>query len=485
MKKKRTYEEFLADALVPEEEWPHPIPETWRWVRLGEVSTYESNSVQPAKYPDKIFELYSVPSFQEGYPEIVPGNEIGSSKQGVQKGDVLLCKINPRINRVWRVTQFTEHELCASSEWIVIRNPHISPEYLVHALSEEHFRNLLTSNVSGVGGSLTRAQPKQVKTYPLPLPPLAEQQVIAKVLEEAFDRLDEAREHLEAVVEGADYRRASLLHKAMTGELSAAFRAEHPEDAGDLLESIREERAALVKAKKLKKTTFDPLEEEDIPYPIPETWSWVRLGEVAENIQYGYSAKAKEQGDARMVRITDIQHGCVHWDEVPFCDIEQNKVEKYLLKEADLLFARTGGTVGKSFLVRSLPYDAIYAGYLVRLRVLRKMSPLYLYYFMQSGLYWLQLREGTISTAQPNFNAQKLANMAIPLPPLAEQQVIAEHLEELFEKEEEMVKRAKETLRILDLMKKSLLARAFRGELAPQSSEDVEELLERIYEEAR
>jgi len=161
----------------------------WEMVKLGSINCYQSKSVDPMKKPDCMFELYSVPSFDNDYPEIVTGAEIGSTKQAVQKDDVLLCKINPRINRVWYVKRHTEHPLIASSEWIVIRNNNISSKYLVWCLRSKPFRNLLTANVTGIGGSLIRVQPKQVKEYPIPLPPLETQMQIAKTLDTTAELL--------------------------------------------------------------------------------------------------------------------------------------------------------------------------------------------------------------------------------------------------------------------------------------------------------
>ena len=120
------------------------------------------------------------------YPEIIKGKDIGSSKQTVEVGDVLLCKINPRINRVWYVSGYTENELIASSEWIVIRNHGIESRYLMYCLRSQYFRQLLLSNVSGVGGSLMRAQPKFVKNYPIPIAPYYVQVQIADFIDKEF-----------------------------------------------------------------------------------------------------------------------------------------------------------------------------------------------------------------------------------------------------------------------------------------------------------
>ncbi len=125
-----------------------------------------------------------------------------------------------------------------------------------------------------------------------------------------------------------------------------------------------------------------------------------------------------------MVRISDIHDNSVIWNNVPFCDIEECEIETYLLKNNDILFARTGGTVGKSFLVENISENAIYAGYLIRTRYSNLLCPKYLKSFMESSLYWEQLKDGTIATAQPNCNGKTLSKMLIPIPPSKEQQRI-------------------------------------------------------------
>lgn len=210
----------------------------------------------------------------------------------------------------------------------------------------------------------------------------------------------------------------SILQLAVQGKL-VEQRAEEG-TARELLEQIKLEKDQLIKDKKIKKSKPLPeITEEEIPFEIPESWEWVRWGELSFSIQYGYNAPAIANGQYKMVRISDIQNNKVLWDTVPYCEIKDDDVETYQLAEDDILFARTGGTVGKSFLVKEVPCNAVYAGYLIRTRFdAQKLVPEYLKFFMESQLYWQQLRNGTIATAQPNCNGQTLSKMMVPIPPL-------------------------------------------------------------------
>lgn len=268
----------------------------------------------------------------------------------------------------------------------------------------------------------------------------------------------------------------SILQEAIMGRLV-------PQDPNDepvsvLLDKIREEKKRLVKEGKLKKKDLEetPVNEDEIPFEIPESWEWVRWGTLSESIQYGYNAPAKEKGRIKMVRISDIQKGEIAWATTPFCDIEEKDIDAYKLKKNDILFARTGGTVGKSYLVSEEPQEAIYAGYLIRTRYSSQLCPQYLKFFMDSSLYWEQLKDGTIATAQPNCNGQKLAKMILPLPPLAEQKRIVSKIEELLPKIDEYGK-AQESLDKLneelpERLKKSILQEAIEGRLVPQDPND-------------
>ena len=183
------------------------------------INKYTGNSVNPLEYPEQLYELYSVPSFETGYPEIIRGKEIGSTKITVEEGDVLVCKINPRINRVWVVKHNTEYPLLASSEWIVIRNNEIDSNYLKWYFSSPSFRTLINSQVAGIGGSLTRAQPKQVARYPVPVPCVNEQQKISKILDEIEMLISLRREQLAKLDELVKARFVGLFESSeLSGE---------------------------------------------------------------------------------------------------------------------------------------------------------------------------------------------------------------------------------------------------------------------------
>ena len=226
--------------------------------------------------------------------------------------------------------------------------------------------------------------------------------------------------------------------------------------------------------------------DEEIPFEIPQGWEWERWGNIALSIQYGYNAPALERGDIKMVRISDIHDNVVQWENVPFCNIEAYDIDTYLLKENDILFARTGGTVGKSFLVQSVPEPAIYAGYLIRTRYSKELCPQYLKSFMESRLYWEQLKSGTIATAQPNCNGKTLGRMLLPIPPKAEQSRLVQKIASFtpifqrYAKTQQDLENLNES--IDDKLKKSILQEAIQGRLVPQITEEgtAQELLEQI-----
>lgn len=429
-----TIEERLQQALVPAEEQPYEVPENWVWVRLGEVNKYASKSVNPISEPDKIFELYSVPSMADDYPEIIAGSDIGSSKQSVCKEDVLLCKINPRINRVWKVSKFTDNELVASSEWIIIRNNHINANYLMYCFQSKYFREFMLSNVSGVGGSLMRAQPKYVQTYPIPLPPLSEQQRIVERIEELFAKLDEAKERLQDVADSFAVRKAAILHKAFTGELTKQWRR--------------------------KNGVSD------------ESWEEKKLSEITENQDSKRIPLSKSQRD-NMNRIYDYYGASGIID----------KVDDYIFEGKKLLI----GEDGANLVTRSKDIAFIADGkYWVNnhahiLDVKDTVLLMYLCHYINN----MDLIPYVTGSAQPKLTQAKMNNIKILLPSLPEQHEIVRLIDDLLARECAAQQAAEQALASIDLMKKSILARAFRGELGTNKASEASalELLRQVLAE--
>lgn len=215
---------------------PFEVPSSWVWSTVNEINMYNSKNVDPAKQKENTFELYSVPIFPTNTPEIIKGEKIGSAKQSVENGDVLLCKINPKINRVWFVKNRTENTMIASSEWIVIRNKFMLTDYLVFCFMSPYFRDLMENNVSGVGGSLTRAQPSMVANYAIPIPPLQEQKRIITEIKHWFELIeviDQSKECLQGTIKKA---KSKILDLAIHGKLVPQDPTDEP--ASELLKRI-------------------------------------------------------------------------------------------------------------------------------------------------------------------------------------------------------------------------------------------------------
>lgn len=445
-----TIEERLQQALVPAEEQPYEVPENWVWVRLGEVNKYVSKSVNPISEPNKIFELYSVPSMTDDYPEIIEGSNIGSSKQSVCKEDVLLCKINPRINRVWKVSQFTDNELIASSEWIIIRNNHINADYLRYCFQSKYFREFMLSNVSGVGGSLMRAQPKYVQKYPIPLPPLSEQQRIVERIEELFAKLDEAKERLQEVVDSFAVRKAAILHKAFTGELTKQWRREN--GVSD------------------------------------ESWEEKKLGEVGPWLGGGTPSTSHEEywenGNILWVTSKDMKYTIIENTLMKVNEIGvKNSSANYIDEPALLVVMRSG------ILRRTFPVAMVKKPFTVN-QDLKAIVP---DKDDLEFLFWMLLNNEQLilntcmknGTTVESINSKALKEFVFKCPSLPEQHEIVRLIDDLLTRERSAQQAAEQALASIELMKKSILARAFRGELGTNKASEASavELLKQVLAE--
>ncbi|MBE6811289.1 MAG: hypothetical protein E7523_00230 [Ruminococcaceae bacterium] len=442
------------------DEVPFDIPDSWEWVRLGSLLSVISDGTHktPHYVPDGV-PFLSVQNISSGKFDFTKIKYITQEEHQKlierikpQKDDILFCRIGT-LGKAIKCTLDFEFSIFVSLG--LLRPVDISiTDYLVFAINSPLGDKWIHDNKVGGGTHTYKINLIDIPRMLIPVPPLEEQKRIFDKLS-VFEPLTEeytTKENTLSILNASfsDILKKSILQEAVQGKLVP--QDENDEPASVLLERIRAEKQALIKAGKIKRdknesvifrrdnSHYEKLNgierciDDEIPFEIPESWQWERWGNISQSIQYGYNAPAKSDGKIKMVRISDIHNNTVKWDSVPFCDIAEEDIETYLLKPNDILFARTGGTVGKSYLVTEILEDAIYAGYLIRTRYSNELVPKYLKYFMESELYWSQLRSGTIATAQPNCNGQTLSRMLLPIPPKAEQERITQMIDILYTK---------------------------------------------------
>jgi len=226
--------------------------------------------------------------------------------------------------------------------------------------------------------------------------------------------------------------RSFVIDLAVRGKLIAQDSNDEP--ASELLKRVYEEKLRLVKDGKINEgRPVARLEIEELPFSAPSGWKWTRLAAISIRIHYGYTASANQSlRDVRLLRITDIQNNLVDWASVPGCEISPREVEQYKLRQGDILIARTGGTIGKTFLVNQIPVTAVFASYLIRVQPSSELPDRYLKLFLESPVYWKQLQKGARGGGQPNVNGQTLGRMTIAVPPVAEQHRIVAKVDELM-----------------------------------------------------
>ena len=439
------------------DEVPFEIPESWEWVRLGTILHKLSDGThsRPQYVPSGI-PFISVKDVSGGKLDFSDCKYITEeehrelySRCNPEHGDILLTKVGTTGIPVI-VDTTDEFSLFVSVALLKFNQELLCNEYLVCLINSPLVQKQAEENTRGVGNK--NWVMRDIANTLIVIPPLLEQQRIVSKLQEILpfaDNYAQAYSKAEELNKSfPELLKKSILQEAVQGKLVPQDPTDEP--ASVLLERIRAEKEQLINAGKIKRDKhesvifrrdnshyekLDGIErciDDEIPFEIPESWEWERWGNISESIQYGYNAPAKDNGRIKMVRISDIQNNAIFWDTVPFCEIEESDIRTYLLQANDILFARTGGTVGKSYLVQEIPEEAIYAGYLIRTRYSQWLCPQYLKYFMESELYWSQLRNGTIATAQPNCNGKTLGKMLLPIPPLPEQYRIVEKVNDLF-----------------------------------------------------
>ena len=390
---------------------------------MGDIALRKGGSVDPKKYQDEVFELYSIPAFDAGAPEVVSGSAIGSAKKAVRPNDVMISRIVPHIRRACVVGPANGHRQIASGEWIIFRDERIWPKYLRWVLVGDVFHSAFMRTVSGVGGSLLRARPAEVFKIQIRLPPLAEQKRIAGIL-----------------------------------------------DAADALRAKRGE--ALTQLDTLLQSTF--LDMFGDPVINPMGWEvqrladvfWLQEGPGVRNWQF------KESG-IKLLNVSNIlksgELDLSKTDRHLSTDEVQEKYSHFLVDAGDLVIASSGISIDEDDLLRTrsafvrdehLPLCMNTST--VRFKATDGVSDLrFLQQWLQSHEFRRQITREVTGSAQKNFGPTHLKRLRITLPPLD----LLRRFGAIVESVEQQKARQRAHLAELDTLFASLQSRAFRGDL--------------------
>jgi type I restriction enzyme, S subunit len=387
---------------------------SWNYVEAGELMAKRGGAVDPSKFPDEVFELHSIPAFDAGRPEIVPGREIGSAKQLVRADDVMISKIVPHIRRASVVGAFTGHRQIGSGEWIVFRDSRFFPAYLRHFLMSDDFNGKFMATVSGVGGSLLRARPAEVAKIKIPLPPMEEQRRIAAILDKA-----------------------------------------------DALRAKR--REAISKLDQLLQSAFIEIFGDAVNNP--KGWPLVALSEVAGKIGSGSTPRggdsAYEKDGTSFIRSLNIHDGEFRHKNLAHINHEQaKKLDGVTIFSGDILLNITGASVAR---VCQVPDDVLPARVSQHVSIIRPKSMLDSV-FLESCLMSFSIKRvllgisGSGATREAITKSQ-LENLIIPLPPIVKQKEYSSVVSRI----RGQLKKQRASLNVLEAFLSSFSQSAFSG----------------------
>ena len=424
-----TPEERLQAALVPDWEWPYKLPENWCWLKL--VESFDNHTDSKKKIKQKDYLVKGKLAVVDQGQELIGGytNDVEKSYSGalpiVIFGDHTRC------------IKFVDFPFAQGADGVKVLRP--KPFYLPKAF----YYALQSVNIPNLG---YRRHFPLFNKFSIPLPPFAEQQRIVDRIESLFAKLDEAKEKAQAVVDSFETRKAAILHKAFTGELTAKWREEHGVGM--------------------------------------DSWEKKSVGELCISLKYGTAKKSDASGNVVVLRMGNLRQGEIDWSDLAYSN-DSDDIEKYKLFSGDVLFNRTNSAalVGKTAIYRG-EHPAIYAGYLIKLDYDHdKIIGDYLNYALNTldaKKYCNSVKTDGVN--QSNINAKKIGAYSFNVPSIPEQEKIVSVIQKLLSKEQQAKEAAEAVLDQIDLMKKSILARAFRGELGTNdpSEESAVELLKEI-----
>ena len=421
-------------AEIPVEEQPYPLPEGWKWER-GNSLWKPQETEKPTGEFFYYIDIDAVDNKQQKVisPKKIPLSQAPSrASRKLHEGDTIFSLVRPYLRNIAYIDE--DISSCIASTGFYICSPlkSVNSRFLYWLMTSDYV--VLGLNKFMKGDNSPSIRKNDIENFPFPLPPIDEQQRIVDRIESLFARLDEAKSKAEAVLDGFEIRKAAILHKAFTGELTERWREEN-------------------------KIQISSWKEESIT-------------SLCHSLKYGTAKKSKEIGSTVVLRMGNLQDGEIDWSNLAYSD-DQDDIQKYLLFPNDVLFNRTNSSelVGKTAIYRG-EYPAIYAGYLIKMNYKKnRLTGPYLNYVMNSHKakeYCNNVKSDGVN--QSNINAKKLGAFVISVPSLPEQQEIVRILDNLLAKERHIREAAENALSQIDLMKKAILARAFRGELGTHGS---------------
>jgi len=422
---------------IPDDEKPFDIPESWEWVRLGEVSCLISDGTHKTpSYVEEGVPFLSVKDISSGALDFSNTRYISyeehlslSVRGRPEKGDILVCRIGT-LGKAVKINIDKEFSIFVSLGLIKLINKALA-DYIVLTINSGYGFSWIQRVKVGGGTHTFKINLEDLRQMPIPLPPLAEQKRIVAKIEELLpliDRYEKAWSKLEDFNKRfpVDMQK-SLLQMAIQGKLVE----QRPEEGTgeELYRQIQSEKQRLIKSGKIKKEK--PLPEitpDEIPFDIPESWKWVRHNALFEIVGGSQPPKSKfrdtpQEGYVRLYQIRD-------YGERPVPVYVPTKMVSKFTQKGDILLARYGGSLGKIFWAENGAYNVAMAK-VVRLYEGNMVDNKYLYYYYLAPLYQTLIK-GNTRSAQAGFNKEDLNYLLFPLPPLAEQKRIVAKLEELL-----------------------------------------------------
>jgi type I restriction enzyme S subunit len=456
------------------------LPRGWVWTRLGDVLGFVKGK-KPKNLGTRN-NLLTIPYININAFENKIFDEFTDADKCplCQTKDVLIVWDGARCGLVGRGVAGAIGSTLAKLTCFEVNSTYIF--YFLQSMYES-----INKRPRGVG--IPHIEPSIFWNIPVLLPPLPEQHRIVAKIEELFTRIDAGVEALKKIKAQLKRYRQSILKHAFEGKLTAEWRQAHKgelEPASVLLDRIKGERR---KNAKDRYKELPPLDTSNLP-KLPEGWVWTRVGNTSEMVQYGTSEKANgDSSGIPVIRMGNIQDGKLVLDELKYFPEGWPQLDDFILQDGDVLFNRTNSAelVGKTAVYKSFHPRAVFASYLIRVRVNANCySPDMLSFFINS-LHGRRYIASVVSqqVGQANVNGTKLSLMPIPVPPLAEQHQLVSEIKRRFSVADEIEKTVDHSLKQAERLRQSILKRAFEGKLVPQDPNDepAEKLLERIRQE--